>query len=325
MRYDIRMRLRVIALFVFLLAGAFLFPHLSFAQTPNTSFFGPIVPQATATGGSSQCPLGLDAVITTVNNLTKFAVAFGIIVTVLVFAYAAILFIMTPFSPSNREEGKTMMLSAVIGLFFVLTAWLIVSAFMALFVGGKSFVSDWQTILIGNGDGPCLAPPKGPSEGGTAEKTSTSGGGGGGAKSCPVQTSGNCAASRMTAFGTEADANKASQICYNESANGELRVSTVDLAQPSGRSVSFGLFQVNITAHKIGNLDCPAAFSCPDGTSPCPYTSKNHTMNITNSALYTQCKDAMLDDTQNIAYAASLYKQQGLAPWQADVNACTDL
>ncbi len=100
-----------------------------------------------------------------------------------------------------------------------------------------------------------------------------------------------------TCFGS--NAYQASSIAFAESGGDPSRSSGVDKCQPGGEAVSWGLFQINISAHKIGNLDCPAAFDKM-------YTGSNHSCKIVNQSLYNQCVQVATNAQANIQLACQI-------------------
>jgi hypothetical protein len=147
-----------------------------------------------------------------------------------------------------------------------------------------------------------------------------SGGGSGGASSsgfsvgkCAIQSSGPCSVNNLTPyFGDRDVATLFSKICSHESSGCAVKVSTTDKTA-EGQPVSFGCFQINITAHSIGGYNCPAAF-----TNPLTSASQRQNVHIKDARLYEQCKAAALNDSINLRYAATLRSQYGLQPWIAD-------
>ncbi len=124
----------------------------------------------------------------------------------------------------------------------------------------------------------------------------------GGTKSsqCVPDTSNGCTATVLTPYFGD-NTLKASSICKGES--GGLSIpSGVDKCQPGGESVSWGLFQINISSNTIGGLPCPDAFDKA-------YTSKNHSCNIIDKTLYDKCVAAAKNPTINIQKAVELSKK----------------
>lgn len=121
-------------------------------------------------------------------------------------------------------------------------------------------------------------------------------------------------------------AEQASSICSLESVGGQPAIpSGSDLCLPDRIKISWGLFQINLTANKIIKtdgtvLDCPSAFTAV-------YTSTNHSCAIKagKQALYEQCVAAAIDPANNINTACDVYRRAGncWTPWGAWHNYCT--
>ncbi len=157
----------------------------------------------------------------------------------------------------------------------------------------------------------------------TATTPGTVGGGSGifpgGSGKCSPQTSGSCSIANMTAiFGS--NASKASGICYAESRGISNIPSGVDVCKGNGRidPVSFGLFQINISANKVAGLNCPKAFNrVYNGT-----VAKDKTLCwVTDRSLYEKCVAAAKDVNNNIATAKQLSRNGNYwGAWGANKN-----
>jgi hypothetical protein len=254
-------------------------------------------------------PLGFGGVLQLVQNGMNATVSFGIIICVIVIAFAGILWILTPTNPENHSQAKKVLTNAAIGLLIILSAWLMVDFVMKLLYNQNlEGLGPWNTILSGgsacvtagttkplfSGDIFTVTPGQGGATGGP------SGGTGGG--KCLMQSTGACAVSALGVFGTAAET--ASKVCYGESRGGASLPSGVDKLG-DGTPYSFGLFQINITAHEINGLDCPSAFSKQSCTvSSCGAGSG---VRVVKPALYNQCKAAAIIPANNIAVAYKIY------------------
>ena len=270
-------------------------------------------------------PLGFGGVLQLLQNGMNAAISFGVIICVLIIAFAGILWILTPTNPENHSQAKKVLTNAVIGLLIILSAWLIVDFVMKiLYNQNLEGFGPWNTILSG-GDVCVQKVDTKPLFGGgiTNVPGETSGGGSGGRPpvgggTCLVQDTGACAVSNLSIFGTAAV--KASKVCYGESRGNAGQASGVDKLG-DGTPYSFGLFQINITAHKINGLDCPSAFtkksctvrSCGPGTG----------VVVRNATLYNQCKNAAKNPATNIRTAHRIYLEAHArwSPWGA-ATAC---
>ncbi len=128
---------------------------------------------------------------------------------------------------------------------------------------------------------------------------------------CQPPTSGPCSVASLqgTCFGNNAQT--AGGVCMIESAGNPMAQSGTDKcldASGVGKPVSFGLFQINISANQIGGLNCPAAFDKPytgcilrGECGPCHL--KNDTASI---KLYNDCVTAAMNANDNIAKACQM-------------------
>lgn len=293
------------------------------------TFFGPIVPpecnceeRVSGDGVSvERSAASLGCVLQTVQNALNFAVAFGVILVIVAIATTGLTMMVAPTNVNLKTTLKVAVTRIVFGVIVVLCSWLIVDFVMKVLYhpeasSGRVALGPWNDILT-TSTPRCVVPTKNAGlfgvVGGESVSTGTSGTGStgtsGSSSQCRVVTSGPCAVSRMSAFGAQAE--NASRVCVGESSNGVNLVSGVDLALPSRTPVSYGLFQINLTAHRIDNLNCPRAFSAV-------YSADNHNVRIINPALFEQCKRAALDSTTNIRNALRIYNQRNSwRPWGA--------
>jgi hypothetical protein len=115
----------------------------------------------------------------------------------------------------------------------------------------------------------------------------------------------------------------ASIVAMHESTGNPANASKSDKCLPGGQSVSFGLFQINITNHKINGLNCPAAFDYPAGTNPREYDANNKYCTIIDQNLYNSCVTAAETPQYNIQAACQISSNgTNWGAWLADINAC---
>ncbi len=308
-RYDTNMRSRIF-FFSFLLfaAGSLALPLAAHAMIP---FFGPIINPLWTTNGTAngiQCALGWGAVLTVINNIIQLLITLAIIlVAPLTIAYAGFLLVTGQGNPGSLTKAKGVILNTIIGIVIALAGWLIVDAIMAVLYNPAAIGSTWSNLIMSGGYPACL-PQTGIGTGlnqasiSNVVATTPSNSSGGG--TCAIQNSGPCAASNMNVFGTAA--NQASIICSAESANGTLLQGD---QTTSGSYVSFGLFQINISANSVNGLNCPSAFSSM-------YTGSNKNIQITNQTLYNSCQQAALTPATNIQAAYNIFQSSGYS-WKA--------
>lgn len=313
---------RLRAFFILLGSLALALPVSAYAaDIPLLSPGWSLVPEA-----CRACPCGFAGVLAIVQNIMNAGIGVAILFCVLIMTWAGMLYITTPANPEARGKASNMLINAAVGLMIVLSAWLIVDFVMKiLYNPNNAGWGPWNTIL-GDSDGKsCIeaadtqklltmdsiyrgATPTGVTSTGVAASNYTAGG------RCTVQTSGACATSNMGVFGTAA--NEASQVCFGESSGNAGALSGTDKLG-DGTPYSIGLFQINITAHAFGSLNCPKAFSKQNCT---PSSCGSGTgVKVTDSALYNKCVAAAKNVSQNVAKAHDIYLQAHATwkPWGA--------
>ncbi len=163
---------------VFVLGIMALAPYQAQAATAN--FFGPIFPT------ECHCPQSapdFGCVLQTIENLMNFAISIGVVIFVLVAAYAGFLWMFSPMNAHNREQGRSVLMNAVIGLLITLCAWLLVDFVMKTLYSGE--YGPWNAILKeGNACLATVTPPAG--AGFVDDPTTTTGTGTGSGANCPA-------------------------------------------------------------------------------------------------------------------------------------------
>ena len=120
-----------------------------------------------------------------------------------------------------------------------------------------------------------------------------------------IATSGDCSAESLAKNGSW-PSDQAACVCSAESGMGKQLISKTDKCTGNGTNdaVSIGLFQINLTWHKIAGVDCTKAFSGHfSGDSSACY--------VTDRSLYNQCVTLASDSSNNIAEALNTYKSGG--------------
>ncbi len=181
---------------------------------------------------------------------------------------------------SQTGKAKGVITDAIIGLILALVSWLLLYTINPDLV--KLPAANTSSSSSGGGSG-----------GG-------GGGGGGGNGTCSPAQSGDCSVANLqnTCFGSNAE--QASSICMGESGGNATIPSGTDKCANGGDSVSIGLFQINLTNHQVGGLNCPSAFS---GGA---YTAQNHNCKVENRDLYNQCVAAAGNPANNINAACAI-------------------
>lgn len=330
------------SLVALLFAGVILAAPLA-ASAATVNFFGPIVPaECNCFPGNPENPGRVPGapdwgcVLATLQNAVTFAISIGVVIVVLMMAYAGILWIASPFNPHNREEGRTLLINSVIGLVITLAAWLIVDFVMKALYNPDAAAGytkggplPWESIL-GDGDGLyCLqqAELPGPSAapGGTSRPSASRRPIGG---TCSAPSAPNaCAEANLTAaFG--AAAQQAAKICGKESGGNPQALSRTDKLA-DGSAYSVGLFQINLTnsfSQRVNGKNCSEAFSAPcQGRRAVQQSGSNIgrcTSTVVDRTLYNACVAAAKNPQTNIAEAKRLYDGDW-GRWKNSAIACS--
>ena len=310
------------------------------ADMPLLSSGWSLVPEA-----CRACPCGFAGVMGTVQNLVNSGISFGILFAVIIIAWAGFLYITTPTNPEARSQANKMLINAAIGLLIICSAWLIVDFVMKTLYAGEDNqhgkFGPWNSILTG-GDICVEAKTTQPLFSGaiTAAQLATSVPAGvgsvGGPKCSPPASSNNpCSVAKMEQSCFASRASDASIICNMESAGGNFTAESGSdkLNNGSGPSYSVGLWQINLTIHKITKggktLNCPAAF-----TNPCKkgyYTDQTNHPGWCNSAiintaeakaLYAQCVAAAKDPVVSTQAACDMDQNRDFSDWACSASRC---
>ena len=134
---------------------------------------------------------------------------------------------------------------------------------------------------------------------------------------CKAQTTGPCAVSNMTAFGTRAS--QASAICNAES-GGNPAIYNKSTKCAGGEYAVWGLFQFNLSANTFVDdqgtvLQCPKAFDKV-------WTNSKPTCTVVDGALYNQCVKAASNPALSIMNARKLSGGSNWGPWEANAKWC---
>ncbi len=164
--------------------------------------------------------------------------------------------------------------------------------------------------------------------------SSTGGAGAGIGGTCSVETKPDnaCSSAKLanSCFGNRA--NEASKICGVESGGGRTDVKSGSdlLNNGNGPSYSIGLWQINLTVHEVGGLNCPSAFTGKCGKDTvvmsgpkvgnCSVSIKPDKMD-----LYNACVQAAQDPVKNTQVACKIYGETGnsFTPWAYSANKCS--
>lgn len=318
-------------------------PLLASAQS-NLPLFDPdwqLVPDAHEIDSSclSGAPLGFGGVLQLIQNGMNAAVSFGIVICVIIIAFAGMLWILTPTNPENHSQAKKVLTNAVIGFLIILSAWLVVDFVMKLLYNGDNTnFGPWNEILTG-GDVCIIAQNEPPPifDGNITAipgRSTGSSAGGGVCPAPPANQNNHCSISTLQrgCFGNRAT--EASRICMLESGGGvnpAIKSGSDRLNGGSGPAYSVGLWQVNLTVHRVDGLNCPAAFTTPCGprgtlVGPSKPGACYSSIKPGMQGLYSRCVLAAQNAEKNTAVACRLYSARdangGFQPWIYSANIC---
>lgn len=306
-----------------------------------------LVPEACRT-----CACGFAGVIGIVQNLMNAGISVGIFFAVIIMTWAGLLYISTPTNPEARSKANNMLINAVVGMVIILSAWLIVDFVMKalysgpdgqqgkfgpwnnILTGGDTCVASTTTLPLFNGSITAESVKNALTTGPTVSPRGVSGVGGP-MCSTPVIQSNPCSVSSMQKSCFASRASDASIICALESRNGDFRAESGSdkLNGGKGPSYSVGLWQINLTVHKIKKgdkvLNCPAAFTKP--CSRANYTDPQNHPGWCNSsikdtpeakALYSECVAAAKDPVASTAAACNLDANKDFSDWACSASRC---
>lgn len=246
--------------------------------------------------------VGMPAV-SLVNDIVKFVLSIITILAVVMLVIGGVQYMMSNVV-SSKEEAKRHIWGAVYGLLIAMSIWLILALInpQLLNVGVKTLQ---------------LLKPKLSAPGATQVGPGGIGGGPPGSTTCRTEfPPGNYCSGTALGSACGWDARSASAICSQESGGGNTAAGSHSdrmANDPGRRSFSWGLFQINLTVHQIGGLDCPKAFR-----------GRNYGAVVVDEALYAQCVALAKDPSVNTAKACSLWQNAGgtFRDWRNSANTC---
>ena len=257
-------------------------------KTFAAGFLGPIVPTAckcanqTIVNGSGTVGSAPDfgCILQVLQNLIKVAVSLGVIFMIFWIAYAGFMLMVSGGSAQARSQGRTRVTNALVGIFVILCAWLIVDFVMkaiyepnAVFSGQK--IGPWNAILAGNGDDLCIKPttPTAISVGtvltsilpGTGPVGPSGTYGGTGAQ-CSVSNTA-CSVNTLEGYGlSSTQANVMSCIAMTESSGNPIQP-PYNQTHPGSNSTACGTFQITQTTwNRTAGGSCSSFSNCMNPT-----------------------------------------------------------
>ena len=263
-------------------------------------------------GGRGEDPCTLCHFIVGIHGIIAWFMGVMVFLALTIITAMGVLYVVSGGNEGLMKTAKGGLSSALIGILVVLFAWLIVNVIMFWILPSKTDLGVQAGFSITNGfQFECSTT----STAGTALGGTGLAGGGtpSNALNCQPLTSGVCSVDSLkSVFGSNAE--RMSRICHYESGGSAGNLSNTDRCKndPDKRAFSIGLYQINLTVHKLGALNCPSAFE-----------GKNYDCKIKDESLYAQCVAAAKNPTTNINKAAELSNNgANISPWKNTVNTC---
>lgn len=143
-------------------------PFTASAATAN--FFGPIISTEcncegqTGSGGVTMATApDYGCVLQTVQNLVNLTISLSVIVAVFVIVLVSFQFMMSVTNPEAKTAAKQRLISVLVGMLLILSAWLIVDFVMKSLYDSSGDFGPWNSILMDeDGENRCIqvaAPP----------------------------------------------------------------------------------------------------------------------------------------------------------------------
>jgi hypothetical protein len=262
-----------------------------------------------------------------VNRLYRFGITAGTIALIFFIVLAGYIYITG--GEAQKTKAKSIMFSALTGMGIVLCSFVLLNFINPNLVQIKTI----QPPIFESADLPmceeigfsanCII-SIGPSQG----QVFNGGGRLGGKKCDPITDNSvpgsvdNLAKTCWGKYGADV-VRKASIVARNETGGRPIDVYSGSCGagrQPArcigGEVPVYGVFQINLMAHSVGGLNCPAAFApLPKGKSFCSVRCE-----VTNKNLYNQCYAAVKNLKTEFDTACGIYEKNiksGLPPFNA--------
>jgi hypothetical protein len=249
-----------------------------------------------------------------IDRVIRFLIFLAVPIATLLFAYAGVLYFTQ--GAHGHQEAKAIFTDALFGFVFVLCGFLIVDTIIKTLVKGSFTGPSWQTVECVPGSARNI------DKGGLGFTDVPEGTGNGlvnnsSAPVNPTVATGQCTPSALeSSWGS--NASRMSCVIQGESGCQEIP-SGIDKGA-DGNPVSFGRYQINISANK---MQCPgqAALNCPSAFTT-PYTGANKSTQVKSDeasrVLYEQCKQAAYNPDCSTNTAQQILSEGGWGRWGAD-------
>jgi hypothetical protein len=295
----------ILLIFFFTVFSSVFFTENVFAQRRGYQLLAPIpTVEQPLDGTAISFPAYLKGLIVAIVGLS-------IIFAVIMIVIGGIEYV-TAIVPSAKSEGKKKIIGAISGLLIAIFSYLLLITINPELV---RVGLDLDTVpasiyppYVGGPGNPGTGHVGDPGVGGIGGGVATGDG------TCTPMTTGKCRVDNLIpTFGQYAE--KMSAICNVESRGKVGAESGSDLCQHTGPPFSFGLFQVNLTVHDLGGLDCMYQHD-PNIRA---LTARNYACTVGNQDMYDRCVAAAKNPEINISYAKVLLNSRlGFNHWGAN-------
>jgi hypothetical protein len=273
----------------------------AFAQSQATISISPNIPGINNVSTAGPCGW--------IVGFYYFALLFAGILAFGSIVYGGFKYATSAGNASSQSEGRSWIWSALIGLL------LLAGAYLILYTINPSLTKCSLPTLSGVNIASSGTGAGGITGGGTTGTPPPN--------ACAAPANGPCSNANAAALSCFGNATQFMQgVCNRESGGNPAIPSGVDIGA-DGNPVSFGLFQINISATSLVDPTTGKTVPCPSAFSGGAYTAKNHATTVSNQALYNQCVALAKDPTANIQNACLMSKGGTyLAPWKSNSGAC---
>jgi len=261
---------------------------------------------------TNQCPFG-----NYLNIMIKLVIGIAAVLAMVMIVMGGIEY-MTSDLISSKEAGKDTIKNALLGLFIALGAYLILNT-----INPKLLSACLDNLPVATIE---ILPATEEQKAEINRKTSSAG--------CKIVETGPCSPDNLKNYFPKTVATQASIICNKESTGDKNSYSRIDLCD-GNRPFSFGLFQINGSAHRNSIEECKDAFVIPSGHRSSQgnligdievYGKIFHSKwscTVKNEDAYNKCKNYLFNPENNIKYAAKLYTQRGnWGDWENSAKSC---
>ena len=243
-----------------------------------------------------------------VGKLYRFGITIGVIALIFFLVVAGYIYIVS--GESGKTKAKQMLYSAFTGMAIILGSYTLLSFINPALVQVRTIQPPiFETVDMPScediGFSTRCKISTGPSAG---QVFGGSGGAIGSNSGCRQCTSGLGSIAYLEGTCLKADAEVGSFVAAGESTCGKNILNTTTGACADGNPAMIGMFQVNITVHKLdgGKLDCPSAFSGGG------FTAKNKSCRVRadKKDLYNQCKAYASDPANSVKKSCEIIAER---------------